>query len=506
MNMMKKENMKSIVMLLTVFLGFLIGCQKEESVSQFLDKTTNKLTFPWEGGEKGFAIRTNNGPWTISSNGADWISFDVASGMGDGKRESILVTVQPNRGDAREGKIQVNAGGQQSEITVFQEDGKLTFGEAVLDVEMFNLGQAIEDTHIVFPYQKGIPGDELKFSIAVSGTGASGINPLVDHSYTIEAEKGEIRLPITGTPTKVGEVTFTLELVNNVNGVELPAAISKEVFDPNQPHPDAAAFVISGWMPNPANDNANHEYIQFLALRDINFAEENFSVITCNNAGQTNGTPPAEGWVTGGTRTYKFNITSGTVSKGQYFYVGGTSGKINGPNSAPNSIPANQWVKQHAYNTLSGDDGVGGTVTNLLANSGLTYGVAVFRGTAVNHDTEPMDVAFLRNPQPDYTLFGPVNGANRGFRITNTDYYTVNGDIKYINQYDATNVYHNVASIGGAGSTVSNIAASNFLELRGVYNVVTATWSTPRTRNLIPLTTSSTVSQIETENSTKMLP
>lgn len=503
---MKKERIKSVVVLLAVVFGFLAGCQKEESVSQFLEQTTNELSFPWEGGEKGFGIMTNNGPWTISTDGADWISFDVSSGTGDGKRESILVTVQPNRGDTREAKIQINAAGEQSEIIVRQEDGKLAFGEAILDVEMFNLGQAIEDTYIVFPYRKGIPGDELKFSVAVSGTGASGIDPLVDFSYMIEAESGEIQLPIAGTPGAIGEVTFTIGLANNVNEIVLPADITKEVFDPNQPHPDAAAFVVSGWMSNPADNNANHEYIQFLALRDINFANENFSVITCNNAGQTNGTPPAEGWVTGGTRTYKFNITSGTVAKGQYFYVGGTSGKINGPNSAANSIPANQWVKQHEYNTLPGDDAVGSSVTNLLANSGLTYGVAVFRGTSVDHDTEPMDVAFLRNPQTDYTLFGPVDGANRGFRVTNTDYYTVTGDIKYINQYDVTNTYHNVASIGGAGSTVSNLGASNFLELRGVYNVVTATWSTPRSRNLIPLTTSSTVSQIETENSTSMLP
>lgn len=503
---MKKEKFKSVVVLVTVLLGFLTACQKEDAVSQFLQQTTDELQFTWEGGEKGFAIMTNKGPWSISTDDADWINFDVSSGTGNGKRESILVTVQPNRGDTREGKIRIDVAGEQSEIIVRQEDGRLAFGEAILDVEMFNLGQSIEDTYIVFPYQKGIPGDELTFSVALSGTGTSGINPLVEHSIVLESESGEIHLPITGTPTAVGTVTFTMNLVNNVNGITLPPAISKEVFDPSQPHPDAAAFVISGWLSNPAGSNANHEYIQFLALRDINFAEENFAVITCNNAGQTNGIPPAEGWVTGGIRTYKFNITSGSVSKGQYFYVGGTAGKINGPNSGTNSIPAHQWVKQHDYSALPGDNGVGNTVTNLLANSGLTYGVAVFRGTSVDHDTEPMDVAFLRNPQPDYILFGPVDGANRGFRVTNTDYYAVDDDIKYINQYDVTNTYYNVASIGGAGSTVSNLGVGNFLELRGVYNVVTATWSTPRSRNLIPLTESSTVSQIETENSTQMLP
>lgn len=508
---MKKEGLKSAVALIALCITFLTACHKDgEIVDPFLQQTSNELNFSWEGEEKGFAITTNGGAWTISAPDAPWITFDVTSGEGKGKREPILATVALNRGEAREGKILIQAGGQQSEITVRQEDGRLVLGEAALEPGSLALGEQIANTYLKFPYQKGIPGDELTFSVAITGDGAAGIDPITDFSVVLDAQSGEISIPLSGTPTAVGEVILTLSVAGDVEVVStIPAPVSAEVLDLNQPHPDAAAFVISGWLANPTGANesgGNYEYMQFLALRDINFANENFSVITCNNAGQTDGVPPAEGWVTGGTRTYKFNITSGTVQKGEYFYVGGTSGKINGPTSV-NSIPANKWVKQHQYNVQPGDDGVGAiTNGNLLAHTGLTYGVAVFRGTAVDHDTEPMDVVFLRNPIPSYTLFGLVNGEDRGFRVTNTDYYTVTDVIKYINQFDASGTYHNVASVGGTPASATQFAINQFLELRGVYNVVTATWTTPRSKNIATLNTNSTLADIETETSTKMFP
>lgn len=483
---------------MALLITFLTACNKDDAAALFLQQTSNELTFPWEGGEKGFAITTNGGAWTVSAPDANWITFDVTSGEGNGKRESVLANVAPNPGAIREGKILIQAGGQQSEIIVRQEDGRITLGEAFLKLGTFVLGRNIEDTYLTIPYQRGIPREQLRFSVNITGDAAGGMEPVVDFNVVLEDPSGEISIPLSGNPTTLGEAVFTISLIDNIHEIAVPSPISETVAKP-------ADFVISGWMAWPANTDANHEYIQFLALRDINFADENFAVITCNNAGQTNGVPPAEGWATGGPRTYKFNITSGTVAKGEYFYVGGTSGRINGPNSTANSIPAAKWAKQHAYNSQTGNDGIGNTTTNLLANSGLTYGVAVFRGTAVDHNTEPMDVVFLRNPETTYTLFGLVNGQNRGFRVTNTDYYTITDVIKYINQYDATNTYYNVASVGGAG-TGPHPGQNNFLELRGVYNVNTGRWATARSRDLITLTTSSVVSAIETANSTKMTP
>lgn len=508
---MKNERLKSVIALIALFLTFLVACNKDEIVDLFLQQTSSELSFPSEGGEKGFAITTNGGAWTVSAPDADWITFDVTSGEGKGSRESVLVTIDRNRGDAREGKILIQAGEQQSEITVNQEDGRIIFEEATLEVESFLLGQSLENTYLTFPYQQGVVGDELKFSVELAGDATDGIDPVIDFSVVLEEPAGEISIPLSGTPTSVGEVVLTITLTDNTHGIITPESISIEVFDPNTPHPDALPFVISGWLPQAADGDVTssgtqaHEYMQLLALRDIDFSEEHFSVFTCNNAGQTNGIPPADGWATGGARTHKFNITSGQVSKGEYFYIGGNSKKVNGQNSI-NTIPDDKWVVSRNYSQIPGDDGVGNTLTNLFANSGLTYGIAIFKGTNVNHDTEPLDVVFLRSPETSYTLFGEVNGESRGFRVTNTDYYTTTDVIKYINQYDTGGTYYNVSSIGGAGASVSNPGAGNFVELRGVYDIVTATWTTVRSRNLISLSASSTVADIETGSATKMTP
>ena len=45
---------------------------------------------------------------------------------------------------------------------------------------------------------------------------------------------------------------------------------------------------------------------------DINFSEVPFSVVTSTNAGSVLHTA---GWASGGARSYKFNITSGSVKK-----------------------------------------------------------------------------------------------------------------------------------------------------------------------------------------------
>lgn len=523
---MKKERLKSAIVLIALFLAFLTACKKDGGANDpFLQQTSDELYFDWEGGEKGFAITTNGGSWTVSAPDADWITFDVTAGEGKGTRESVLASVAPNRGDIREGKILIQAGGQRSEITVRQGDGRISFGEVSLDLAAFNLGESIEDAYLTFPYQRGIPGDELKFSVVITGDGSVGINPVVDFPMILEDPSGEISIPLSGNPTSTGEVIFTVTLTDNIHGITMPSPIFREVFDPNQPHPDALPFVISGYMQDPQGGDGNYEYVQLLALQDIvfNSGDNAYSIVFCNNAGTT-AVPgadqldrrqdfPADGWATGnytinGTnvlRTYKINITSGTVSKGQYFYVGGINRKINGETST-GEIPANRSIVARDYVSLDGDDGIGNANSGLLANSGLTSGIAVFKGTAVEHDTEPMDVIFIGGTPTSATasvgaLYGtrsydPFNGVTRGYRITNTDHYNT-ADGNYFTQGNNT---WRVAYPGSAA--VQGV----FHELRGVYNVVTATWATPRSRNAITLSTGSAITAIETENSTKMFP
>lgn len=516
---MKKERFKSYVLLIAVFFGFFTSCDKDEVIGFFLDKTTEQLAFPWEGGEKGFAFTTNGASWTLTASDTEWISLDVSNGTGTGKRQPVLVTVAPNKGEEREGKIQLKVGEEIREITVQQEDGRLNLDEASLNTELFNIGEDIEDIFITIPYQKGIVNDQILFSVDITGEGAAGFNPVVDHPIILTSTSGEINIPLSGKPTTTGNVTFTVRTSDISRGLVMPEPITKEVFDPNKPHPDALPFVISGFMPDPNGADGNYEYIQFLALADITFDNSSnaYSVIICNNAGTT-ATPsggqldrrqdfPPNGWASGSYtinnatvhRTYKINITSGSVQKGQYFYVGGNGGKINGPNST--SITEANWIKQHDYVNNPGDDGIGDKSSGLFANSGLTSGLAVFKGTTVDHDTEPMDVVFI-GPGTGalYGLrsYAPASGQERGYRITNTDHYNVTGATdRFYRQ--GTNTW---AVPYPTGAPVQQ----RFYELRGAYNVTSASWTTPRSFNLVSLTDNSTLNQIETDNSTKMIP
>lgn len=183
--------------------------------------------------------------------------------------------------------------------------------------------------------------------------------------------------------------------------------------------PEIPDFIISGWIPDPRGTNANNNYIQFIATRDINFAVTPFSVVTTNNAGAS--TPagfPTNGWATGGLRTYKFNLTTGTVRKGGYFYVGGTGRTINSTGSTP--IPTAQYIRGINYSTTAGD-GFGAITSTLLANSGNAYGIAAFRGTTVTATTRPIDVVFIHNGGSLFTPGPPAVG----YLIANNDFYDV---------------------------------------------------------------------------------
>ncbi|HRE65005.1 MAG TPA: DUF5689 domain-containing protein, partial [Ferruginibacter sp.] len=154
--------------------------------------------------------------------------------------------------------------------------------------------------------------------------------------------------------------------------------------------PKIASLIITGYLADPAGTDANYEYIQLMATKNINFATNNFSLVTTNNAGANTPTGfPAGGWATGGMRTYKFDITSGSVAKGQYFYIGANK-NIWGAGST--DISSAFWVTK-TYGSTPGD-GFGVATTNLLANSGNAAGIAVFDLTNVSNDTLPVDVIF----------------------------------------------------------------------------------------------------------------
>ncbi|RYE12031.1 MAG: hypothetical protein EOP51_32270, partial [Sphingobacteriales bacterium] len=68
--------------------------------------------------------------------------------------------------------------------------------------------------------------------------------------------------------------------------------------DPNGPKLGKFPVIITGFVNDAKGGDANYEYFQFMATRDINFEETPMAVVTCTNAGTAEpykGTAPAGG-------------------------------------------------------------------------------------------------------------------------------------------------------------------------------------------------------------------
>lgn len=239
-----------------------------------------------------------------------------------------------------------------------------------------------------------------------------------------------------------------------------------------------SALVITGYLTDPSSTDGNYEYIQFKATRDIDFAVTPFSVVTCNNAGIL--AAPNTGWAFGGVRTYKFNISSGTVKKGQFCYVGANKAIWGlGSTDISNAV----WIASKQYATVNGDD-FGTATGNLLANSGNVAGVAVFAGLTVTGTSVPLDVIMYGGNGLVYSAGPP----EVGYRITNTDQYSTIQSRLTVPFY-------------GAGKNTSKFGfpstAGAFTMLGGAYNPTTGIWSTGRTAKFIVLSGSSPLSAIE---------
>ena len=192
-----------------------------------------------------------------------------------------------------------------------------------------------------------------------------------------------------------------------------------------------ADFVISGMMVNLKGYDCKDvgfrdetrditfpgefEYVQFVALKDIDFSVTPYCMVTC-----WNGTPTTLGWVEGKNNnrtTYQINIDEGTVKKGEFFYVGGRSRLLCGINEyyiSP-SISADKWIVTKNFYSEVGDDGNGAPTGGygILDGGGEVDGVAVFRGTSIDENTVPMDAVF----------FGSSVSLTHYYQVPNNDLY-----------------------------------------------------------------------------------
>ncbi|HTJ00589.1 MAG TPA: PEP-CTERM sorting domain-containing protein [Dongiaceae bacterium] len=228
-------------------------------------------------------------------------------------------------------------------------------------------------------------------------------------------------------------------------------------------------MAISGYMVNPPGTDSPYEYVQLVALQSIDFSAHNMSVVVCNN-----GTATTAGWAAGGTVSYKFNLTSGSVTAGEIFYVGGSGKLINGAGST--DISSANWL--YTINTATtGGDGFGSAASNVFGNGGSSPdGIALFNTTTVTSSTVPVDAVFYGSGTGSV-----VNGGVDGYQLPVNDLYN-----------------------GGKLQTTSTLlpdpAGGDFTKLSGTYDTSSGTWTMARTGTIInsPAQLSDIASQITT--------
>ena len=249
---------------------------------------------------------------------------------------------------------------------------------------------------------------------------------------------------------------------------------------------NAPPVIITGYMTDALGGDGNYEYVQFKALKDIDFSKTPFSLVVSNNAGASTPTGvPSQGWATGGLRTYKINMNSGTAKTGEFFYVGGDSKLINGANST--SIANANWIRAYDYTKYDGEP-FGTKKAGLMANSGNSFGIAVFEGTDVTAASVPVDVIAIATG-------GSLFNETAGYRITNNDFFDIKNPITLEDQpffHQGTNT---LAFSYNSGQGVFNI-------LGGVFDINLGRWTTARTQTSVQLTADAQLSDIEPEIST----
>lgn len=267
-----------------------------------------------------------------------------------------------------------------------------------------------------------------------------------------------------------------------------------------------AQIIITGFYTEAPYDDApasgGYEYMQFMATEDITFdaTTNSYCVMVAGVGGQL---VTADGWAgsTTSTNHYKFNLTAGSVTKGEFFYVGNIKKLINGDYPAPagpgisTDISGANWIRTINTGAVKGDDDIGTPATVGFLPYGQTsaVGIAVFKGTTVTSTTVPLDAVFYGSFIGQSNYVAPDKGylvpVNNGF------YNNGGGTQKYFGQ--GTNT-----TLVGPRSTSND---NQFYMMGGNYNTATGVW-TGRVGTRIKLFYNSTLADIQTGSGVVTLP
>lgn len=452
--------------------------------------------------------------------GSTKITGVVVSDHSEGNMPEGLLVVQDKRRLQQLRGISIPLGDEAKNYTpgdsviIDIEGGTLKRVDGLLQVINIDAGDVtkVSSGNFIAPNRVGsssILADPDKYESTLVAIVKGGFNPLLQPGDVLEGDRtlndGFGDITMYTAPEAAFAKQDNLPFTGNYYGIILMAAKPDGTYVPQHrirkasdivvlgSSAEISPVIISGFISDPKGTDSNNEYVQLLATRDIDFSVTPFSIVTTNNAGASNPTGvPAKGWATGGLRTYKFNITSGKASKGTFFYVGGTNKLINSTGST--SISNANWVSTRNYGTTDGEN-FGTKTTNLLANSGNASGIAVFTGTNVTADSQPVDVIFVGAGGSLFSAGPPA----MGYRIGNTDFYDVINPISlsaqpfYRQGSNTINMLYNTPSDAGY-----------FYKLGGVYNAALGKWMQARTQTNVLLTKTSTLEEIEGEGATSL--
>ncbi|HOV12378.1 MAG TPA: T9SS type A sorting domain-containing protein [Bacteroidales bacterium] len=237
----------------------------------------------------------------------------------------------------------------------------------------------------------------------------------------------------------------------------------------------SSQIIISAMMPNPVGSDSAYEYVQLMATQNINFASTPYSVVVLNNGSAT-----VKGWANGLNISYKYNLTSGTVSTGDVFYVGGDKMRIDGPGST--DLSGLTWIRTINNVTTTGDDFGNLNATGVFGNGGSNAdGVGVFFGTTIDSTSIPVDALFFGTGIGTAYVAGPPE---KGYKVPTNDHYS--------------------ESVGLFGSGTNSFYApcttlqDTLLSFTGTYDTTLSTWTINRTPAKIKLTAASLITDINT--------
>lgn len=208
-------------------------------------------------------------------------------------------------------------------------------------------------------------------------------------------------------------------------------------------------LLISEFHQNPSGTDSPFEYVELLAVADIDFSSTPYTIIVSNN-----GTATADGWIAGGSLTYAFEVNTGTVSVGDVVYVGGTS-----------MAPTGTVLREIDTGSDPGDGGIGNSNSGGVFGNGGSNGdgIAIFDipASAITPSTVPVDAIFygsglgaaVVSPTEGYET--PVNDHYDGGKLEGADFVAVDEDLTLVSGvFDvSTNTFTTVRSFtDGAGT------------------------------------------------------